>query len=212
VGIVEDAKYLDAREPAYVTAFLPLVQARENNANIFHDIQLLVAGSAQNMVPVIRQTLAGVDPNLTVIRATRFDEQVAWNFNSDRLVARLTTIYGLLALTLACVGLYGVTAYTVTRRTSEIGIRMTLGAPRASILTMTLRMALYPVGLGLLLGLPLALAGGRAIASQLYGVKNYDSFVLGTAVLALLASSMVAAVIPARRAMRVEPVVALRYE
>jgi predicted permease len=212
VGIVEDAKYLDAREPAYVTAFLPLVQARENNSNIFHDIQLLVAGSAQNMVPVIRQTLASVDPNLTVIRATRFDEQVAWNFNSDRLVARLTTIYGLLALALACVGLYGVTAYTVTRRTGEIGIRMALGAPRASIMTMTLRMAMYPVALGLLLGLPLALAGGRAIASQLYGVKNYDSFVLGTAVLALLASSIVAAVIPARRAMRVEPVVALRYE
>jgi predicted permease len=212
VGIVEDAKYLDAREPAYVTAFLPLVQARENNANIFHDLQLLVVGSAQNMVPVIRQALASVDPNLTVIRATRFDEQVAENFNSDRVVARLTTIYGLLALALACVGLYGVTAYMVTRRTSEIGIRMALGAPHASILTMMLRMAMSPVGLGLLLGLPLALAGGRAIASQLYGVKDYDPIVLGTAVFALLVSSTVAAVIPARRAMRVEPVVALRYE
>ena len=212
VGVVEDAKYLEAREPAYVTAFLPLVQARENNANIFHDIQLLVAGSAQNMVPVIRQTLASVDPNLTVIRVTRFDEQVAQNFNGERLVARLTTIYGLLALALACVGLYGVTAYTVNRRTSEIGIRMALGAPRASIMTMTLRLAMVPVALGLLLGLPLALAGGRAIASQLYGVKNYDSLVLGTAVLALLAASTMAAIIPARRAMRVEPVVALRYE
>jgi predicted permease len=212
VGVAEDAKYQNAREPAYVTAFLPLVQGRENSANIFHDIQLLVAGSAQNLVPVIRQTLANVDPNLTVIRATRFDEQVAENFNSDRLVARLTTIYGLLALALACVGLYGVTAYTVTRRTSEIGIRMALGAPRASIMTMTLRMAMVPVALGLLIGLPLALAGGRAIANQLYGVKNYDSLVLGTAVLALLVSSIVAAVLPARRAMRVEPIVALRYE
>jgi predicted permease len=212
VGIVEDTKYQDAREPAYVTAFLPLVQARENNADIFHDIQLLVAGSAQNIVPVIRQTLASVDSNLIVIRATRFDEQVAQNFNSDRLVARLTTIYGLLALALACVGLYGVTAYTVTRRTSEIGIRMALGAPRTSIMTMTLRAAMYPVAIGLILGVPLALAGGRAIASHLYGVKNYDSLVLGTAVLALLVSSIMAAVIPARQAMRVEPVVALRYE
>jgi ABC-type antimicrobial peptide transport system permease subunit len=153
-----------------------------------------------------------VDPHLTVIRVTRFDEQVAENFNSDRLVARLTTLYGLLALVLACVGLYGVAAYTVTRRTSEIGIRMALGAPRGSILAMMLRVAMTPVALGLLLGLPLALAGGRAIASELYGVKGYDSVVLGTAVLVLIASSMVAAVIPARRASRVDPMAALRYE
>jgi predicted permease len=212
VGIVEDAKYIDARVPAYVTAFLPLLQARENNSNIFHDIQLLVAGSAKNLQPVIRRTLASVDPHLTVIRVTRFDEQVAENFNSDRLVARLTTLYGLLALVLACVGLYGVAAYTVTRRTSEIGIRMALGAPRGSILAMMLRVAMTPVALGLLLGLPLALAGGRAIASELYGVRGYDSVVLGTAVLVLIASSIVAAVIPARRASRVDPMAALRYE
>ena len=212
VGIVEDAKYIDARVPAYVTAFLPLLQAHENNSNIFHDIQLLVAGSAKNLQPVIRRTLASVDPHLTVIRVTRFDEQVAENFNSDRLVARLTTLYGLLALVLACVGLYGVAAYTVTRRTSEIGIRMALGAPRGSILAMMLRVAMTPVALGLLLGLPLALVGGRAIASELYGVRGYDSVVLGTAVLVLIASSIVAAVIPARRASRVDPMAALRYE
>ncbi len=212
VGIVEDAKYIDAREAPYVTAFLPILQARENNSNIFHDIQVLVAGAAQNLEPVIRRTLASVDSNLTVIRLIRFDEQVAQNFNTDRLVARLTTLYGLVALALACVGLYGVAAYTVTRRTSEIGIRMALGAPSASILGMMLRMAMAPVALGLLLGLPLALAGGRAIASELYGVKGHDSVVLGTAVLVLLASSMAAALIPARRAARVDPMAALRYE
>ena len=212
VGVVEDAKYIEAREPAYVTAFLPLLQARENNSNIFDDIQLLVAGSSQNLEPVIRRTLASVDSNLTVIRVTRFEEQVAENFNSDRMLARLTTLYGLLALVLACVGLYGVAAYTVTRRTSEIGIRMALGAPSGSILTMMLRVAMAPVMLGLLLGLPLALAGGRAIASELYGVKSYDSVVLGTAVFVLVASSIVAALIPARRAARVDPMVALRYE
>ena len=212
VGIVEDAKHIDAREAAHATAFLPLLQARENNSNIFHDIQLLVAGSAQNLEPVIRRTLAGVDSNLTVIRVIRFDEQVAENFNSERLVARLTTLYGLLALVLACVGLYGVAAYTVARRTSEIGIRMALGAPSGSILAMMLRVAMTPVVLGLLLGLPLALAGARAIASELYGVKNYDSVVFGTAVLVLIASSIMAALIPARRAARVHPMVALRYE
>jgi predicted permease len=212
VGIVEDAKYNDPWEPAYVTAFLPLLQARENNSNIFHDIQLLVAGSGQNLEPVIRRALASVDSNLTVIRVTRLDEQVAENFNSDRLVARLTTLYGLLALLLACVGLYGVAAYTVTRRTSEIGIRMALGAPSGSILAMMLRVAMSPVVLGLLVGLPLALAGGRAIANELYGVKSYDAVVLGTAVLVLVASSIVAALIPARRAARVDPMTALRYE
>jgi len=195
-----------------VRAFLPLLQARENNSNIFHDIQLLVAGSAQNLESLIRRTLASVDSNLTVIRVTRFDEQVAENFNSDRLVARLTTLYGLLALILACVGLYGVAAYTVTRRTSEIGIRMALGAPSSSILAMTLRTALFPVVAGLVLGLPLALAGGRVIASGLYGVKSYDAVVLGTAVLVLVTSSIVAALIPARRAARIDPMVALRYE
>jgi len=100
----------------------------------------------------------------------------------------------------------------VTRRTSEIGIRMALGAPSGSILTMMLRVAMAPVVLGLLVGLPLALAGGRAIASQLFGVKNYDSVVLGTAILVLLASSMAAALIPARRAARVDPMAALRFE
>lgn len=212
VGVVEDAKYNEPREPAYVRAFLPLLQAREDQSNIFHEIQLLVAGSAQNLEPVIRRALASVDSNLTVIRVTRFDEQVAENFNRDRLVARLTTLYGLLALLLACVGLYGVAAYTVTRRTSEIGIRMALGAPAGSILTMMLRVAMFPVALGLLLGLPLALAGGRAIASELYGVKNYDAVVLGTAVVVLVASSIMAALIPARRAARVDPMAALRYE
>ena len=212
VGIVEDAKYNDPRNAAYATAFLPLLQARENNSNIFHDIQLLVAGFPQNLEPVIRRTLASVDSNLTVLRVIRFDEQVAENFNSDRLVARLTTLYGVLALILACVGLYGVAAYTVTRRTGEIGIRMALGAPSGSILAMMLRAALFPAVLGLLVGLPLALAGGRAVASELYGVKSYDSVVLGAAVLVLVASSIVATLIPARRAARVDPITALRYE
>ena len=149
---------------------------------------------------------------MTVIRAITFDEQVERNFNGERLIARLTTLYGLLALILACVGLYGVAAYTVARRTSEIGVRMALGAPRSNIIAMMLRVAMSPIALGLLIGLPLALAGGRAIGSQLYGVKSYDPFVLGTAVLVLTASSILAAVIPARRAASIDPIQALRIE
>jgi predicted permease len=212
VGVVEDAKYQDARAPAYVTAFLPLQQAHENNSNIFHDIQLQVAGHARNLQPAIQRTLASVDANLTVIRAISFEEQVSRNFNGDRLVARLTTLYGMLALILACVGLYGVAAYTVARRTNEIGIRMALGAPRASIIRMMLRVAISPVTLGLLIGVPIALAGGRAIASQLYGVRSYDPLVLGAAVFVLATSCIVAAVIPARRAASIDPIRALRTE
>ena len=193
-------------------AFFSLLQAQEHNRNIFHDIQLLVAGPARNLQPEIQRALASVDLNLTMIRAISFEEQVLRNFNEDRLVARLTALYGALALLLACVGLYGVAAYTVARRTSEIGIRIALGAPRGSIVRMMLRVTVAPVTLGLAIGLPLALAGGRAIASGLYGVKSYDPFVLGTAVLVLAAASIVAALIPARRAARVDPMVALRYE
>ncbi|MGB6897462.1 MAG: FtsX-like permease family protein, partial [Candidatus Acidiferrum sp.] len=162
--------------------------------------------------PEIQRTLASVDPNLTVIRAISFQEQVSRNFNGDRLVARLSTLYGALALILACVGLYGVAAYTVARRSSEIGIRMALGAPRPSIVGMMLRAAMAPVALGLLIGLPISLAAGRAIASSLYGVKSYDPFVLGTAFVVLIISSVIAAVIPARRAASIDPVRALRAD
>jgi len=212
VGIVGDIKYYDAYSPMNAMAFFPLSQAREDNGNIFHEIQLLVAGAPQSLQATLQQTLASVDPNLTVIRAITFDDQLSRNFNGERLIARLTTLYGLLALILACVGLYGVAAYTVARRTSEIGIRVALGAPRASIIGMMLRVAMSPIGLGLLIGLPLALAGGRAIASQLYGVKSYDFAVFGTAIFVLGASSVIAALIPARRASHVDPIVALRYE
>ena len=212
VGVVEDTKYIAAREAAFAMAFFPLVQAQELNANIFHDIQLLVAGRPRNLQPEIQRALASVDPNLTMIREISFEEQVRRNFNEDRLVARLTALYGALALLLACVGLYGVAAYTVAQRKSEIGIRIALGAPRGSIVRMLLRVAVAPVTLGLLIGLPLALAGGHAIASGLYGVRSYDPFVLGTAVLVLAVSSIVAVLIPARRAARVDPMVALRYE
>jgi len=212
VGVVEDAKYIDARVPAYVTAFLPLLQAGQNSSNIFRDIQLLFAGSPQNLQPILQRTLASVDSNLTVVRAISFDEQVSRNFNGDRLVARLTALFGMLALILACVGLYGVAAYSVTRRTSEIGIRMALGARRTDIIGMMLRVAMSPVALGLLIGVPVALAGGRAISSGLYGVKSYDPFVFGIAVFVLATSSLIAGLIPARRASRVDPMVALHYE
>lgn len=137
---------------------------------------------------------------------------MALNFNQERLVARLTELFGVLALILACLGLYGLTAYTVARRTNEIGIRMALGADRGNVLGLVLRSALVQVGLGLAIGIPAALAGGHLLASQLYRVKSYDPAILGAAALILAASAILAASVPASRASRVDPIIALRHE
>jgi ABC-type antimicrobial peptide transport system permease subunit len=176
------------------------------------DIELDVAGKPGNLEAEVRRALADINPNLTVLRMVSLNEQLARNFNQDRLIARLTELIGLLALILACVGLYGVTAYSVARRTSEIGIRMALGADRASVLGLVLRGAMLQVGLGLALGIPVALAGGRLLSSQLYGVKSHDPIILGLAAAVLAACSLAAGFVPARRAASIEPVQALRTE
>jgi predicted lysophospholipase L1 biosynthesis ABC-type transport system permease subunit len=127
------------------------------------DIELRVAGNPENLNAAVRRTLAGIDPNLTILDFMTMNEQVTRNFNQDRLIARLTELFGGLALILACVGLYGVTAYAVARRTGEIGIRMALGADRPRILGLVLRGALLQLAVGLAIGIPAALAGGRLL-------------------------------------------------
>lgn len=159
-----------------------------------------------------RRTLANLNPDLTIVSFKTLDYQVADNFNGGRLIARLTGLFGLLALVLASVGLYGITAYSVARRTGEIGVRMALGANRTNVVVMVLRTALLLVGAGLALGIPIALVGGRLIRSQLYGVHAHDALTLFVAVGALGVSAAVAAFVPARRAASIEPMKALRME
>jgi ABC-type antimicrobial peptide transport system permease subunit len=173
---------------------------------------LYVAGKPQSIEAAVRDTIAGIDPRITVLKVQSFGEQIALNFNQERLIARLTELFGALALILACLGLYGLTAYSVARRTNEIGIRMALGADRGNVLGLVLRSALAQVGLGLAIGIPAALAGGQLLASQLYQVKSYDPLILGAAALILAGSAILAASVPARRASRVDPIVALRHE
>src|SRR5213075_1888718 len=175
-------------------------------------IELHVAGKPQNVEAAVRKILADADPNLPVLNMMSFAEQVAHNFNQERLIARLTELFGALALILACVGLYGVTAYAVARRTNEIGIRMALGADRGNVLGLVLRAALTQLGLGLAIGIPAALAGSYLLANQLYGVESYDPIILGLAVVVLAGCAMFAEFVPARRASRIDPIVALRYE
>jgi macrolide transport system ATP-binding/permease protein len=218
-GIVEDAKYQEAREPAYATFFLPFGQQSKDPklswlvySQYAGDIELRVAGKRENLETEVRRALAEVDPNLTVLDMVSMNEQLARNFNQDRLISRLAGLFGLLALILACVGLYGVTAYSVARRTSEIGIRMALGADRTSVVGLVLRGALVQLGLGLAIGIPAALAGGRLLAAQLYGVKSYDPVILGLAAVVLAACALLAGFVPARNAASIDPMRALRTE
>ena len=222
VGIVEDTKYVDPKIPAEPMIFLPLLQTvpyeepTQNSyqawGNFIDGIQLHVAGRPENLQTEIRNALAEIDPNLTIIKMTSLQEQVDSRLNSQRLIAQLTSLYGVLALVLACIGLYGVAAYTVARRTSEIGLRMAIGADARQVVFLVLRGALAPILLGLAIGIPVVFASGHAIASQLYGLKSYDPLILGMSIVVLLISAILAAVLPARRAAAIDPIRALRID
>ena len=220
VGMVQDAKYQDAREPAYPTFFIPFGQMPRDyskggwatGSEYLGDIELRVSGKPENLEAAVRKTLADINPNLTVLDIVSLTEQLARNFNQDRLIARLTELFGLLALLLACVGLYGVTSYSVARRTSEIGIRMALGADRGNVVGLILRGALVQIVLGLIIGIPAALAGGKLMSSQLYGVQSRDPVVFGLAAGVLAVCALVAGLVPAQRAASIDPIQALRTE
>jgi len=223
VGIVADAKYNNPREPVRPMYFRPLTQlntsVKEGNGimaetrSMFpNSMTIQFAGDAAGLESLVRRTLADINPNLTLVDFKSLDYQVAGNFNQERLITRLTTLFGLLALVLASVGLYGITAYSVARRTSEIGVRMALGANRGNVVALVLRGASLQVGLGLAIGVPVALLGGHFMSSQLYGVHTYDPFALTAAILVLSTFAAVAGFIPARRAASIEPMKALRTE
>jgi ABC-type antimicrobial peptide transport system permease subunit len=160
----------------------------------------------------VRKALSDIDPNLALIDFGSYDTTLENVFGQQGMIAELTLLFGGLALVLAAVGLYGVTAYAVEQRTSEIGIRMALGADRASVLAMVLRGASLQVVLGLLIGIPAAIAAGRAITAQLYAVNPWDPGMLAFAALLLAVAAFIAAVIPARRAAGLNPIQALRSE
>src|SRR5207247_4195618 len=162
--------------------------------------------------PLVTRTLSEIDPNLTIVSVRTRQQQVDMSFNQQRAVASLAGLFGIVALVLAAVGLYGVTAYTVAQRTNEIGIRMALGADRGRVVDLVLRGAFKRVVVGLVLGLPLAVGAGRLIAAQLYGVSFSDPLALGVAAGALAACAFVAAIIPAARAASISPMSALRTE
>ena len=162
--------------------------------------------------PLITKTLSEVDPNLTFMNARTLEQQIALTFDQERAVASLAGLFGVVALLLAAIGLYGVTAYTVAQRTNEIGIRMALGADTTNVVNLVLRGAFTRVVVGLILGLPLAVGAGRLIAAQLYGVSFWDPFALALAAGSLAACAFFAALIPAGRAASISPMRALRTD
>ena len=224
VGVVGDAKFAGwgLRRPARPMFYVPLAQnvkyanemmgKTEVRSHYIGAIMLVTSVPPGKLEPLLTQALADVDSNLTLVSVRTMQEQVESTFDQERAVASLAGLFGVVALLLAAVGLYGVTAYTVAQRTREIGIRMALGAERGRVVQMVLGGAGRRVGLGLILGLPLAVGAGKLISSQLYGVMSWDPLALGIAAAALGVSAFIAAIIPASRAASISPMNALRME
>jgi predicted permease len=222
VGVTEDTHYWGPSEkmrPMYflaqgqtVNSDQPRYQQFEDRSQYLNAIEIETAGSVPGLEAQVRRAISQVNADLAVIDFESFADQVKMNFTQQAMIAKLTSFFGGLALILASIGLYGVTAYSVERRTSEIGIRMALGADRMSVLRMVLRSAFLQVGIGLAIGIPVAILGGHLMASQLFGVKPYDPLILSVTLLVLGAAAFIAALLPARSAASLEPMRALRTE
>ncbi|MGA7413641.1 MAG: ABC transporter permease [Bryobacteraceae bacterium] len=224
VGVAKDARYLTygLDQPAGPFFFLPEAQHDvfpnpENTkgdirAHYLHDVVVKLQPRATLSEPAVRQAIAAVDPDLPVILIRTLRDQVAGQFNQQRLIARLTSFFGILSLVLASIGLYGVTAYNAGRRVNEIGVRMALGADRRQVIALVLRGAIGLIIVGLLVGLPLTFAAGRFLGNQLYGMNPFNLVVTLVAVVSLGLSALVACLIPAWRASLISPLEALRQE
>ncbi len=223
VGLVADAKYSSPRREARPMFFRPLSQWQYNLKDptavnveaLSHYATAIVmnfAGTQQNLDAALRPIVAKINPNLAIIDLRSLDFQLAGNFNQERLIARLTTLFGLLALILAAIGLYGITSYQVTQRTREIGLRMAFGASRSRVVGLVMRGAFLQVAFGMALGMPIVLIGARYLASQLYQVKSYDPVSLLVAVCILSGAAVIAGFIPARRAASIDPTQALHSD
>ncbi|HEY3706855.1 MAG TPA: ABC transporter permease [Terracidiphilus sp.] len=220
VGVVDDTTYTSVQWKDHSMFFVPITQ-RPASADDPVDRDLsLYAGAivlatdrpVNDMEKQAAQTLSAINPNLTVVKFQTFTQQIADRFNEERMVSRLTMMFGGLALLLAAIGLYGVTAYGVARRTSEIGIRMALGAARRTVIGMVMRGAMIQAGIGLVIGVPVAIVCVRFVKSQLYEITKMDAPILLGAIGVLAVAACVAGLIPARRAASIDPARALRIE
>jgi predicted permease len=211
VGVIGDAKYGSAKEKVPRTVYRPILQVQDQSA-YSSVLELRTAGDPLSVTSEVRAAIAQVDDKLPVVNVTSLRNQTDEALRQERLIAQLVSFFGLLALALACVGLYGIMAHAVVRRTNEIGIRMALGAERRDIIWMVLSESLLLVGVGLAIGVPAAWGAAHLISSQLFGLNPSDPVTLLTAAVLLTLVGALAGYLPARKAARVDPLVALRYE
>ena len=224
IGVVKDLRYMtyDYKDPVGPMFWLPETQtvqyddpaykSGETWSHYLYNIVIWAPGNPPGMEERVRKALAEVDPDLVLYGVDPYTKVLSGDFQQENMISTLTTLFGVLGLLLAAVGLYGVMAYMVEQRTGEIGIRMALGADRWRVVKMVLRRAFSQVGIGLALGIPAAIGAGRFMKDQLFGVKPWDPVMLVFATLLLALAAVLASVIPARRAAGVEPMVTLRNE
>jgi putative ABC transport system permease protein len=224
VGVAKDIRYMtyDYKEPIRPMFWVPETQTVRYDDPVFaegekwshflYNIVIWAPGNPPGMEERVRKALASVDSNLVLYSVDSYSKIVEADFQQQNMIATLTSLFGVLGLVLAAVGLYGVMAYAVEQRTGEIGLRMALGAGRGDVIRMVLRSAFWQIGLGLGLGIPLAVLAGKLMKDQLFGVKPWDPIMLASATVLLILAALVASVVPARRAAGVDPMVALRNQ
>jgi ABC-type antimicrobial peptide transport system permease subunit len=201
---VPEAQTVQYDDPAFLSG--------EIWSHYLYNIVIWASGNPPDMGQRVRQALASVDPNLVLYDVDLYTKVLSADFQQEKMIATLTTLFGVLGLVLSAVGLYGVLAYLVERRTGEIGVRMALGAHRGRVIGLVLGNAFWQVGIGLALGIPAAIAAGKLMTDQLFSVRPWDPLMLTFAILLLGLAALLAALIPAWRASRLEPMVALRTE
>ena len=206
-----DVKYESAKAEAGRTAYRPILQVQDSNA-YSSNVEIRTTGDAASLAPMVRQAIGQVDGKLPIFGVTTLREQLSGALQQEKLIAELVSFFGLLALLLAGIGLYGVMAHGVVRRTKEIGIRMALGAERRRIVWMVLREVFALTATGLGIGLAGAWATSQFVESFLFGIKPNDPLSISVSVLVLIAAVSLAGYAPAWKASRIDPMVALRHE
>jgi predicted permease len=206
VGVVKDVKLGDLREQPSHLVFVPTTFSPLNTV-------LVVSGDdAALIAPSVRREIQALDRTLPVVSVTTMRQQVEQSLGNERVTAWLSTCFGGVALLLACIGLYGVMAYTVSRRTKDVGVRIALGASSAAVVQMILRESLTLVLVGIAIGVPVALVLTFLISSRLFGVSPADPMTLAFAIMLLMGTAALAGWLPARRASQIDPMLALRHE
>jgi predicted permease len=212
IGVVGDTKDAGLHDATGRMLYLPYLQAPAGSSTVGMTLEIRTAVNPEGLVGAVRQAIREVDSHVPIRGYMTLSREVDDSLAQERVVAQLSSSFGLLALLLASLGLYGVMAYTVARRTGEIGVRMVLGARRSQVLWMVMRESLEIVGLGVLIGIPLVLVFSRLISSQLYEVRQGDPLTICISIVLQAIIAAIATYIPVRRATKVDPMVALRYE